>query len=257
MIERAAFFDAIRPHFGGRLTESQVKGVGAILDAQDKLGWSDMRWRAYTLATALQEAGAGMVPVRENLSYRADRIAEIWPRLAGRAAQLAGNPEALAEAAYGGRNGNGPEGSGDGWLYRGRGVVQVTGRANYRTSGARLGMGDAMERDPEIAMEMDVSAMMLCQGSAEGWWRPGHSLPVYFPRGSEGDARAARAIINVDVDRHGEKVAKHHRAFLAALEAARSAPVAVAPPSPGALALLEERVAALEAKMAAIRRAAA
>ncbi|HEY3778785.1 MAG TPA: hypothetical protein VGL35_12075 [Rhizomicrobium sp.] len=71
----------------------------------------------------------------ENLDYSARRIAQVWPRLAARAAALAGNAEALANAAYANRDGNRDEASGDGWRFRGRGLFMLTGRANYAAFG--------------------------------------------------------------------------------------------------------------------------
>jgi putative chitinase len=249
MINRAAFFTAVRAApFGGRLEQSQVDGMTAILDQQDKLGWSDPRWRAYALATAHHETGGLMVPAVENLRYSAKRIADVWPRLAGRAKALEGNPEALAEAAYGGKLGNGPEGSGDGWLYRGRGVVQLTGRGNYRTTGQRLGMGDALEREPDIAMELDVSAAALCRGMAGGWFRPGNMLASFFTADVARPVEA-RAIINADVAANGRKIADLYTGFLAALTAGRDD--GPQPPA-DAIAALTARVEALERKMAAM-----
>lgn len=71
----------------------------------------------------------------ENLDYSAGRIAQVWPRLAPRAQELEHAPEKLANAAYGGRMGNGDEASGDGWRFRGRGLLQITGRSNYALTG--------------------------------------------------------------------------------------------------------------------------
>jgi putative chitinase len=81
--------------------------------------------------------------LEENLWYRAPQIAKVWPRLASRATALAGKPEDLANAAYGGRLGNNRPG--DGWLFRGRGLVQLTGRANYATF--------CYETDPDLVAE--------------------------------------------------------------------------------------------------------
>ncbi len=257
MIDRAAFFAAVRTApFRGRLDQSQVDGMTAILDQQDKLGWSSRDWRAYALATAHHETGGLMVPAIENLRYGAKRIAEVWPRLADRAKALESNAEALAEAAYGGKLGNGPEGSGDGWLYRGRGVVQLTGRANYRTTGERLGMGNALEQNPDIAMEMDVSAAILCRGMAGGWFRPGNMLASFFTA-DRARRVEARGIINADVAQNGEKVALLHVAFEAALRAAERDEGPEPAPVPGALAALTARVAELERRMEAIGAAAA
>ncbi|MGC8534863.1 MAG: glycoside hydrolase family 19 protein [Rhizomicrobium sp.] len=78
--------------------------------------------------------------LREDLWYSAGRIAEVWPELAPRAAELAGNPEALANAAYANRFGNGDEASGDGYRFRGRGLIQITFRDNYANFGDIAGI---------------------------------------------------------------------------------------------------------------------
>lgn len=55
------------------------------------------------------------------------------------ASQLARNPKALANAVYAGKNGNGNPLSGDGWAYRGRGAIQLTGRGNYSDAATETG----------------------------------------------------------------------------------------------------------------------
>lgn len=81
----------------------------------------------------------------EVLNYTADRIPEVWKRLKPRAAELAHNGVALANAAYANINGNGNEASGDGWMFRGRGLIMLTGRGNYRQFG--------FEHDPDQVAE--------------------------------------------------------------------------------------------------------
>jgi putative chitinase len=103
--------------------------------------------RAHFLAQVRQEVGPGISQLSENLNYKAETLVAKFGYYKTRAAEAAAdaylrdasgrivrkaNQEAIANKAYGGRIGNGPPASGDGWRYRGRGCIQVTGRDNYR-----------------------------------------------------------------------------------------------------------------------------
>ncbi len=90
---------------------------------------------AHFLAQGVYETGY-LRRLSENLDYSAARICKVWPHLAVRAAELAGDPRALANAAYAGRDGNGCEAGGDGWRFRGRGFFMLTGRNNYAAAAA-------------------------------------------------------------------------------------------------------------------------
>ena len=106
---------------------------------------------------------AGLSRLEENLSYTAARIRAVWPsRFAepGAAEALAGNPAALADAVYGGRMGNGDAASGDGWRFRGRGYIQLTGRAAYRTAGRRAGLD--LEAAPGLAAFPEHALAVAC-----------------------------------------------------------------------------------------------
>src|SRR5215510_6840992 len=111
--------------------------AAALEEHAESVGVNTRLRRAHFIAQVAHESG-GFRRFVENLNYSAERIAQIWPRLASRAQELAHKPEALANAAYGDRIGNGPESSGDGWRYRGRGLIQLTGKDNYRAAGSAL-----------------------------------------------------------------------------------------------------------------------
>lgn len=91
---------------------------------------------------------AGLTVVVENLNYSAEGLAATWPkRFMGnngkpndQARFLARKPAEIANVVYAHRNGNGNESSGDGWRYRGRGYLQVTGRYNYQLTSNALGV---------------------------------------------------------------------------------------------------------------------
>ena len=85
------------------------------------------------LAQTAHESG-GYKAIKENLNYKAESLCKVWPRYFPNidiARQYAQQPEKIANRAYGGRMGNGPEESGDGWKFAGKGLIQLTGKDNY------------------------------------------------------------------------------------------------------------------------------
>jgi predicted chitinase len=97
------------------------------------------------------EAGPAFKEISENLFYTsAARISAVFPREFPTLASCQGymaNPAALANRAYAGKLGNGDEASGDGWRYRGRGLIQITGLDEYTALGASVGMTPADAAD--------------------------------------------------------------------------------------------------------------
>ncbi len=117
---------------------------------------------AMALATALRAAhlvgqcaheSLGFTRSTEALHYTSpERLMAVWPRRfpdRGSALPFLRDPERLANHVYGGRMGN--DRPGDGYRYRGRGWLQLTGRANYRRFGALLDLG--LETEPDLASE--------------------------------------------------------------------------------------------------------
>lgn len=90
---------------------------------------------AHFLAQVYVET-AGFRRLEENLRYRTpetlDKTFRAVRGVDDARALIAAGPEAIANRVYAGRNGNGDEASGDGWMFRGRGYLQLTGRANYQ-----------------------------------------------------------------------------------------------------------------------------
>ena len=98
-----------------------------------KYGWSSEQ-TAHFFGQIAEETGNFTV-FEENLNYSNSRLVQIFGKYFSTLASTvgyAGNPVKIANKVYANRMGNGPETSGDGWKYRGRGAIQLTGRDNYR-----------------------------------------------------------------------------------------------------------------------------
>ncbi|KSV79535.1 lytic enzyme [Sinorhizobium sp. GW3] len=208
-MDRAKFFAAVRSPLSVN-KKAQVQGIDAILDEAERRG-TPLAHLAAILAEAHHETGGAMQPVSENLNYSAKRLTEVWPSrfpTLAAAAPYANNPQRLANKVYGGRLGN--VDPGDGWLFRGRGLAQITGRENY----ARFGIAGV----PDDAGKMPVAVRILFDGMTGGIFT-GRRLKDYDAAGGYRYA-ASRAIINGDVKANGARIEKYGRAFEAALRAA-------------------------------------
>lgn len=220
-MDRAKFFAALRRRgsgvFGTSLSQQQVEGVEAILDEGETRGVSAFHLAAI-LAEVYHETGGTMQPVEENLNYSAKRLTQVWP---GRfptiasAQPYANNPQKLANKVYGGRMGN--TGPNDGWMFRGRGLPQITGRDNYRRAG--------IEGNPDKALEMVTAVRILFDGMIKGTFT-GKRLVDYdlvvtkTPLVMSFRYYASRAIINGDTAANGGHIDTYGKAFEAALKAA-------------------------------------
>ncbi|SNB61372.1 putative chitinase [Arboricoccus pini] len=123
----------------------------------------------YFLATIGHET-QGLTRFEENLNYRASRLLQVWParfRSLEVAAKFEGAPVKLANLVYAARMGNGDEASGDGYRYRGRGYIQLTGRSSYLAIGKEVGLDLVGQPDlvaaPEHALDI-ATAYWRSQG---------------------------------------------------------------------------------------------
>lgn len=113
----------------------------------------------------------GFTRLEERLDYSAERVKAVFEkRLVERhvhAADYAHNPQKLANFAYSGKNGNGDEASGDGYRYRGRGLLQITGRGNYERAGDMVGVPAVAQ--PELLSHPHYAVLTSC-----AYWSQNH-----------------------------------------------------------------------------------
>lgn len=145
----------------------------------------------YFLAQVGHESG-GLTITRENLNYSAQRLTQVWP---GRFPTLASaqpyadNPEKLANFVYANRMGNGPPKSGDGYRYRGRGFIQITGREAYQALGKTTGLD--LIGNPDEAFTAASALTVAC-----GFWKWKKLNPVC----DSGDFTKVTKLINGGVN---------------------------------------------------------
>jgi len=141
---------------------STSKIVDMVADNADSVfttnGIISMRRQASILAHMCVETG-GFRTLEENLNYSAPRLQQVWPNRFPTieiAQQYAHDPKKLANKVYGNRMGNVP-GTDDGWIFRGQGLLQVTGRENVTNLSRKLGVTPETAAhwllDPDHALE--------------------------------------------------------------------------------------------------------
>ncbi len=191
-MNRQIFFNEIRRTIFGSLTKSQVDGINFKLDAFDKAGIKDNRWRAYMLATSYHETARTMQPIEEYGKGRGKPY--------GQKLRHDRKPYAFPDK-----------------LYYGRGDVQLTWYENYEKMGKLLGI--PLLEQPELALNPEISAKIMIEGMTKGKSGRGDftgaSLENYF-NSTKDDPVNARKIIN-GLDR-ASLIAGYHRDFLQAIK---------------------------------------
>jgi len=135
-------------------------------EALPKYGIADSRQRlAHFFAQVLHESGCMRYDM-ENLNYSSDALRKVFGRYFTTkevADAYARNPERIANRVYSNRMGNGDEASGDGWRYRGRGLIQLTGRANYEAFAEWIG-------DERVMVDPDLVSTEYAVHSSVFFW---------------------------------------------------------------------------------------
>jgi putative chitinase len=139
--------------------------IDQIPNIQEKFGINTGLRLAHFLAQAGHESG-GFKVTQENLNYSVKGLRGIFKKYFPTdtlAAEYAKKPQKIANRVYGGRMGNGNEFSGDGYAFRGRGYIQLTGRDNYTAFGKSIGV--------DIAAQPDLVASQHALASAAWFWQ--------------------------------------------------------------------------------------
>ncbi len=138
----------------------------------DRYGISQTPLRvAHFMAQILHESG-GLAIQFENLNYSAGRLPKVWPSRFKPSGALdpsayANNPQKLANEVYGGRMGN--SGPNDGYTYRGRGLLQLTGKASYQEATAILRRDNPAAPDLVAAPDEVIGAEWCLAVAAAEW----------------------------------------------------------------------------------------
>ncbi len=135
------------------------KWVDPLNETFERFGILTPRQQAAFIGQCGHECGNFRV-LEENLNYRAETLMRLWPRRFPTlefAKQFERNPKKIANTVYANRMGNRDEASGDGYRFRGRGCIQLTGSANYHHAGKALGVDLIME--PELVATPQYAAL--------------------------------------------------------------------------------------------------
>jgi len=138
-----AFFDAVRAAYGS-LSQDQVDGFNRLIAASNDM---PLRHQAYLLATAWWESARTMQPIHERGTKDYFKKYDAGTSIG----------KALGNTM-----------PGDGYKFRGRGDIMITGRRNYAKASAKVGVD--LVADPDKALDPLISAKIIVAGMSEGWF---------------------------------------------------------------------------------------
>lgn len=183
---------------GGRYKGGSNANKAALVEAMNGNGIKDPKEQAMFMAQLDHESG-GFRNYEENLNYSAAGLRKTFGKYYktdAEAAADARNPEAIANKVYGGRMGN--EDPGDGFKFRGRGAIQLTGRDNYDAAGKALGLD--LVNNPDLAKDPANAAKIAA------WYWKKNNLGA---AGKAGDVTAATRRINGGTNGLADREAKY------------------------------------------------
>ena len=168
---------------GGPFKLEKLKGhipeavIAQIPDTAKKFNITNPLRLAHFLAQCGHESG-GFKATQENLNYSADGLKKIFPKyFPGNIAEsYARNPEKIASKVYGGRMGNGGEETKEGYKFRGRGYIQLTGKENYTSFAKSIG--------EDTVANPDLVATKYALASA-GWFFSKNGLNAIADKGAD------------------------------------------------------------------------
>ena len=153
-----------------------VEWVDALNETFERFDISTPLRQAAFIGQCGHECGNFRI-LEENLNYRAETLMKLWPKRFPTleiANQYARNPKKIANKVYASRMGNRDEASGDGYRFRGRGCIQLTGHANYFHAGKALGV--------DFVMEPDLVATPKYAALTAGWFWSTHKCNEFANR---------------------------------------------------------------------------
>ena len=199
MINRKFFFEQVRATlFAGRLLQGQVDGLKNILNIWARThAQKDDRWLAYALATAFHETAFAVQPVHERGGNEYFRVRyDVTGRNPARARKM-GNVN-----------------SGDGILFHGRGLVQLTWRMNYAKMGTAFDLDlTSSSAAADRVLEPGLAAKIMFKGMEEGLFT-GRRFSDYFNATKQDWVQARRIINGLD---QADVIAGYARKFHAAI----------------------------------------
>ena len=182
--------------------EVAMRWTPALNETMERFDISNKYRIAAFLSQVAHESG-GFKFVVENLNYSADALLRVFPKYFPApeiANAYARQPERIANRAYANRMGNGDEASGDGWAYRGRGLIQLTGKNNYASFSLQMDNNCLVE--PDIVAEPKLAAL-----SAGWYWNSRNINPV----ADTDDVKEVTRLVNGGYNGLADREAKYEK----------------------------------------------